>query len=338
MNAQPIISHRVAYANYTNLVRLPGQKNMLLSSNTPSARTVITPVHYDNSYDKFVEEIKNVEKKGKKIDFIETRKTWIKEEGLPTSASSFIQQNISEPLNILSMFRTRDDIDVYHGNRLAEIKPVKPLPPPNVSGASASSSASTSSTENDDIVDLTPQQNKVSSKEEADDMIEMQSEQRQTEQRQPEQRQTANSKEEADDPEQTTDALMEFVFSRVKDLSWTDKDDGVITYLRRLPAGLYKQLFDGIMILANDLRRAVNEQSGLFNDMEEETALNILFHAVAKGYEFYMQALVDAEFIPYLCEQYQPLYTMLKKKIKYIDSQIYNANSSRSQTENIDIF
>ena len=72
--------------------------------------------------------------------------------------------------------------------------------------------------------------------------------------------------------------------------------------------------------------------------MEEELALNILFHAIAKGYGFYMQALVDAEFMPYLCEQYQPLYTMLKKKIKYIDSQVYTATPSRFRTENIDIF
>ena len=139
---------------------------------------------------------------------------------------------------------------------------------------------------------------------------------------QPSQPSTASSKREADDPDENynKNEITDFVFSKITELQWRDLDDGRYTdggkSILKFNITTLSQLFDAMIILSRDLRASVQNQTGLFGEMDEEMIMNILFHAIAKGYSFYMQAIVDAEFMTYLSNQHQPLYTFMRKKLK----------------------
>jgi hypothetical protein len=70
--------------------------------------------------------------------------------------------------------------------------------------------------------------------------------------------------------------------------------------------------------IAMNLKQKINTQTGMFNNIDDETSLNILFHIISKGYHFYMMVIDDASIALYLIDQYQPLYTMMRKKLKII--------------------
>jgi hypothetical protein len=108
------------------------------------------------------------------------------------------------------------------------------------------------------------------------------------------------------------------MFNLITQLYWRDVDDGIMTMsaFNRFSNNILQTMYNEMLKLSADLERSIKSQSGILSGLDTETTFNILFHIISKGYAFYVQAMVDADFVSYLHDQYQPLYSMMRKKLK----------------------
>lgn len=113
---------------------------------------------------------------------------------------------------------------------------------------------------------------------------------------------------------------VEEVFTLLSGLMWRDKDEQVMQYkvMNRL-SDRFSQLLPIAMTLADDLFNAIHTTTGALDDIAEEEKYNFLFHIMAKGEHLYYPSIADPEFCLYLLDQYQPLYSFIKKKFKIRD-------------------
>lgn len=118
-----------------------------------------------------------------------------------------------------------------------------------------------------------------------------------------------------------TPASNDQVFDAMTSLAWRDKDEGLMnaTSLTRISSVSLASLFPTMKKLADELFLAIHEKTGALDDAEPEDKYNFLFHVIAKGETMYYSTLADPEFCLYLLDQYQPLYTYMKKKLKIRD-------------------
>lgn len=116
----------------------------------------------------------------------------------------------------------------------------------------------------------------------------------------------------------TAPATNDQVFDAMTSLGWRDKDEGLmnITSLNRISSSNVIGIFTTMKKLADELFLAIHEKTGALDDAEPEDKYNFLFHVIAKGEAMYFQTIADPEFCLYMLDQYQPLYTYMKKKLK----------------------
>lgn len=115
-----------------------------------------------------------------------------------------------------------------------------------------------------------------------------------------------------------TPANEEQVFNAMLSLNWRDKDEAILTShaLNRVANDVLASAFPTMQQLADDLYYAIRDHTGALDDMETDERYNFLFHVIAKGNAMYYQTIADPDFCMYLLDQYQPLYTFMKKKLK----------------------
>lgn len=108
------------------------------------------------------------------------------------------------------------------------------------------------------------------------------------------------------------------VFDAMTSLAWRDKDEGLMnaSTLNRVSTVSLASAYPTMIKLADELFLAIHEKTGALDDANTEDKYNFLFHVIAKGEAMYFQTIADPEFCLYLLEQYQPLYTYMKKKLK----------------------
>lgn len=112
------------------------------------------------------------------------------------------------------------------------------------------------------------------------------------------------------------------VFISLAVLDWCEKDDGVRNRntLFRMTRENIATCFPIMVRLANDLYVAISATTGALAGFTIEERYNFLFHIIAKGEMMYYQTIDDPEFCLYLLEQYQPLYTYMRKELKTMPS------------------
>ena len=115
-----------------------------------------------------------------------------------------------------------------------------------------------------------------------------------------------------------TPANEEQVFNAMLSLNWRDKDEAILTShaLNRVANDVLASAFPTMIGLADNLFLAIRDHTGALDDMETDERYNFLFHVIAKGNAMYYQTIADPDFCMYLLDQYQPLYTFMKKKLK----------------------
>lgn len=98
-------------------------------------------------------------------------------------------------------------------------------------------------------------------------------------------------------------------------LAWPNSDERTATkhMLRKFDINELKFMFAKMKELAIPLAESINEHTGTLRAMNEEQRNNFLFHIIAAGEQMYSQSLVEPDFCMYLCDVYQPLYTMLRE-------------------------
>lgn len=118
-----------------------------------------------------------------------------------------------------------------------------------------------------------------------------------------------------------TPASNDMVFDSMISLGWRDKDEGLmnISALNRIPSDRLLTIFPTMVKMSDDLFIDIHDKTGALDDAEPEDKYNFLFHVIAKGEAMYCQTIVDPDFCLYLLDQYQPLYTYMKKKLKIRD-------------------
>ncbi len=107
------------------------------------------------------------------------------------------------------------------------------------------------------------------------------------------------------------------VFDHLSILQWRDKDEFKMApnALSRIPLQTLNEMYPIMQQLAIQLRTAISGKTGAIEAMEEEDRNNFLFHTIAKGREIYYQSLCDPDFCLYLLDNWQPLYSFMRKKL-----------------------
>lgn len=108
------------------------------------------------------------------------------------------------------------------------------------------------------------------------------------------------------------------VFTQLMVLDWCEKDEGIRNRntLFRMTKENIAKCFPIMIRLANDLYVAISATTGALAGFTVEERYNFLFHVIAKGEMMYYQTVDDPEFCLYMLEQYQPLYTYMRKEMK----------------------
>lgn len=107
------------------------------------------------------------------------------------------------------------------------------------------------------------------------------------------------------------------LFTQLLVLDWCEKDDGVRNKntLFRISKENIAKCFPIMIRLANDLYLAISEKTGALAGFTVEERYNFLFHIIAKGEMMYWQTINDPEFCLYILDQYQPLFTYMRKEL-----------------------
>ena len=75
-------------------------------------------------------------------------------------------------------------------------------------------------------------------------------------------------------------------------------------------------MFETMKILADELMSAIENKTGALSSMSQSDKYDFLFHIIAKGRDLYFQTSVDPVFCLYLLDNYQPLYSYMKNKLR----------------------
>ena len=110
----------------------------------------------------------------------------------------------------------------------------------------------------------------------------------------------------------------ESVFNAMLSLNWRDKDEALMSSssLNRITLDIWTDIYQPMKRLSDELFNAISSKTGALDDMNQDEKYNFLFHIIAKGEAMYYQTIADPEFCLYLLDQYQPLYTMVKKMLR----------------------
>ena len=116
---------------------------------------------------------------------------------------------------------------------------------------------------------------------------------------------------------QNSQQAVDDTFNALLSISWRDKDEYKMNdkVLNRVSLNTLIRIFPTMKKLADDLFLAVHEKTGALDDYDVEEKYNFLFHVIAKGESMYYQSIADPDFCIYLLDNWQPLYTMMKKKL-----------------------
>jgi hypothetical protein len=128
---------------------------------------------------------------------------------------------------------------------------------------------------------------------------------------------TINSQQQAD-----------YVFRILPNLQWRDRDEFKMTAsaINNISMNDLIRIFPVMNQLADDLDRAVSASTGALESLTPDEKRNFLFHVIAKGETMYYQSIADPDFCLYMLDQYQPLYTMMKKKVDIHGKTWYRAD------------
>ncbi len=115
----------------------------------------------------------------------------------------------------------------------------------------------------------------------------------------------------------TGDVTEDNIFEHLQLLQWRDKDEFKMTLdcLNRIPKRTLYEMYPIMTRLACNLRAAIADSTGAVESLEEDDRNNFLFHVMAKGKDIYYQSLCDPDFCIYMIDNWQPLYSFIKKKL-----------------------
>ena len=107
------------------------------------------------------------------------------------------------------------------------------------------------------------------------------------------------------------------LFEKLQILRWADKDEVRMTKtsLNKFSEEIISGMYHLMTSMAERLREAIGLKTGVLENMNESGRNNFLFHAIAKGRDFYYQSLADPEFCLYLVDNWQPLHTYMSEKL-----------------------
>lgn len=107
-------------------------------------------------------------------------------------------------------------------------------------------------------------------------------------------------------------------FELLKKLQWHDRDEFLMTpvVLNKFSDIELRLMFETMKILADELMPAIESKTGALAGMSTSDKYDFLFHIIAKGRDLYFQTSVDPDFCLYLLDNYQPLYSFMKKKLR----------------------
>jgi hypothetical protein len=123
-------------------------------------------------------------------------------------------------------------------------------------------------------------------------------------------------------PEPSNQMSEDRVFDLLSALRYCDRDEKVLNekILNNIPREELPMLFEAMKKMAASLRTTLATQTGAVESMDETTRNNYLFHIIAKGRDFYLQTIVDAEFASYLIDNTQDLYEFMERRVNGIVS------------------
>ena len=105
------------------------------------------------------------------------------------------------------------------------------------------------------------------------------------------------------------------VFNLFACFRWRDRDEGKIMtslmkkeYLETLIQEVYSTRY-----LMNKLYAEISSKTRILDGFNEEEKNNFLLHVIAKGKDFYYSSIKDVEFLMYLVDQYQPIWSKIKE-------------------------
>lgn len=108
------------------------------------------------------------------------------------------------------------------------------------------------------------------------------------------------------------------MFQWLANLHWADRDEMTMpdNILRVYDVFKVSSYMMNMIILAKNFLKLIEAKTGALASLSHEQKYNFAFHVIAKGDNFYYNSLIDPDFCLYLLpDQYQPLYSFMKKKI-----------------------
>jgi hypothetical protein len=112
-----------------------------------------------------------------------------------------------------------------------------------------------------------------------------------------------------------SDVQIDNMFANLALLHWRDKDTEImnIRKLNIIETNVLQDMYYVMCYLADNLATLITPYTGALDDLNTTNKYNFLFHVLAQGKEFYYNVLDEPEFCLYLLDQYQPLYSFMKK-------------------------
>lgn len=100
---------------------------------------------------------------------------------------------------------------------------------------------------------------------------------------------------------------------------WPDQDERPATNedLSRLTDNQWMNILPHMMAMAKDIYQTLNPVTGALDAMTEDERFDFAFSLIAKGRQMYDSINDTHEFALYLFDQYQPMFSMLKKKLNF---------------------
>jgi hypothetical protein len=87
------------------------------------------------------------------------------------------------------------------------------------------------------------------------------------------------------------------------------------TFVNKVTPAQWKLLYPVMYTMAHNLEEAFRDKTGVLDALSEEDKLDLLFHIMAKGEDMYYGAIVDPGFCLHMVDKYQPLHTMIRKRM-----------------------
>lgn len=100
---------------------------------------------------------------------------------------------------------------------------------------------------------------------------------------------------------------------------WPDQDERPATEqdLSKLTDKQWMKILPNMMAMAKDVYETLNPVTGALDAMTEDERYDFAFSLIAKGRQMYDSINDTHEFALYLFDQYQPMFSMLKKKLNF---------------------